>query len=84
MLMCLIDVMELHHVATVDIHGVFMQAYMKGETVHMKLEKKVVEIITKFDPKLYRNYFRTEKGKSVLYVELNTVLYGTLHTIMMF
>ena len=36
-LTCIIDDMEHQKFATVDIPGVFMQAYIEGETVHMKL-----------------------------------------------
>ena len=40
-LTCLIDAMDHQKVATVDIHGSFMQLDMEGETVHMKLEGKM-------------------------------------------
>ena len=30
-----------------------MQAYMEGETVHMKLEGKMVDLLTKLDPRIY-------------------------------
>ena len=53
-LMCLINAMEHQKVATVDITGVFMQSDMEGETVHMKLEGKITELLTKLDLKLYR------------------------------
>ena len=70
--------------ATVEIPGAFRQEDMKGETVHMKMEGMMVKILTKIDPKLYRKYIRTEKGKSVLYIELKNVLYGTLQEALLF
>ena len=49
-LTCLINAMEHQKVAMVDIPGAFMQADMKCETVHMKLEMKMAELLTKIDP----------------------------------
>ena len=47
-----------------------MQADMEGEIVHIKLEGKMAELLTKLDPKLYRKYATNEKGSTFLYVEL--------------
>ena len=47
-----------------------MQTDMEGETVHMKLEGKMAELLTKLNPKLYQKYVTNEKRKTVLYVEL--------------
>ena len=69
-LMCIINAMENCKVTTVYIPGSFMQADMEGETVHMKLEGKIAELLTKIDPKLYQKYVTNEKGRTVLYVEL--------------
>ena len=46
--------MEHSKVATVDIPGAFMQADTEGETVHIKLECKTADLLTKLDPKLYQ------------------------------
>ena len=40
--MCLIDAMDHCHVAIVDIPVAFMQADMKGDMVHMKMEGRMV------------------------------------------
>ena len=77
-LTCLINAMEHQKVATVDIPGAFMQAYMEGETVNMKLEGKMAELLTKIDPNQYRKYVTNERGITLLYVELNKALYSTL------
>ena len=55
-----------------------MQADMECEKVHMKMEGKMAEPLTKLDPKLYRKYVTNEKGITVLYVELEKALYGML------
>ena len=68
----------------VDTPGAFIQADMEGETVHMKLEGKMAELLTKLDPKLYRKYVTNEKGITILYVELEKGLYGTLQAALIF
>ena len=75
---CLIDAMEHQKLATVDIPGAFMQEDMEGETVHMKLEGKMTELLTNIDPKLYWKYVTNEEGGTVLYAELKKALCGTL------
>ena len=52
-LTCIIDAIEHCHVTTIAILGASTQAYMEGETVHMKMEGSMAEILTKLDPKLY-------------------------------
>ena len=83
LLSCVIDAKERCDVATVDIPGAFMQGD-QDETVHMRLEGTLAELLTKCDPKLYRQYVVTENNKLVLYVELIKVLYGTLHAAFIF
>ena len=70
MLTCVINAMEHRDVATVDVPCAFMQADMEGEEVNMKLEGKMVDLLAKLDPKLYRKYIIDEGGKQVLYVKL--------------
>jgi hypothetical protein len=56
-----------------------MQVDMKGEqTVHMKLEGKMAELMICIDSTLYRKYMQLENGQQVIYVELQKALYGTL------
>ena len=57
---------------------------MGVETVHMRLEGKMAELLTKPDPKLYRKYVTNEKGRAVLYVELKKSLYGMLQAAPLF
>ena len=84
LLTCLINATEHREVATVDIPVAFMQADMEGETVHMKLEGKMADLLTKLEPKLYQKYVTNEKGRTVLYVELEKSLYGTLEAALLF
>ena len=46
--------------------------------MHTKMEVKVVDILTKLNPKLYQKYVTTEKGRPVLYVVIKKFIYGTL------
>ena len=43
---------------------------MEGDTLHMKLEGKMAELLKKPDPTLNRKYVTNEKGRTVLNVEL--------------
>ena len=83
LLSCVIDAKEGRDVTTVDIPGAFMQGD-QDETVHMRLEGTLAELLTKCDPKLYRKYVVTENNKPVLYVELIKALYGTLRAALIF
>ena len=70
--------------ATINIPGEFMKVDGEGETVHMKLEGKMADLLTKLEPKLYRKYVTTKKGRMVLYVDLKESLYGTLQAAPLF
>ena len=83
LLSCVIDAKERRDVATVDIPGAFMQGN-QDETVHMRLEGTLAELLTKCDLKLYCQYVVTENNKPVLYVELIKALYGTLRAALIF
>ena len=60
-----------------------MQADMVGD-VHMKLEGKIADLLTKLEPDLYNKYIKTINGKSIIYVKLKKALYGTLQAAMLF
>ena len=59
LLTCLINYIEHRQVATVNIPSAFMQADMEDEMAPMKIEGKIVEILAKLPPKLYRKYIQT-------------------------
>ena len=83
LLSCVIDAKERRDVATVDILGAFMQGD-QDQTVHMRLEGALAELLTKCDPKLYPQYVVTENKKPLLYMELIKALYETLHATLIF
>ena len=76
--------MEKRDVATVDIPGAFMQSDMEGRDTYMKIEGKMVDILSKVDPSLYEEHTTTENGKKVLYVKLKKALYGTVQASLLF
>jgi hypothetical protein len=78
-----IDAKERRHVMTCDVPGAFMQVDV-DEVVHVKLEGPLAELLTKVDPKLYSKFLTKEKGKTVMYVQLQKALYGTLSAAMLF
>ena len=57
---------------------------MEGPGTHMKLEGKMVDILTRIDPQLYTKYVQKEKNKSVMYVKLQKSLYGTIQYALLF
>ena len=61
-----------------------MQSDMEGPETHMKVEGKMVNILTRIDPKLYTKYTVEEKGKLVIYVKLRKSLYGTIQAALLF
>ena len=57
---------------------------MEGETVHMKPEGEMTELLTKLDLKLYWKYVTNEKERALLYVDLEKSLYGTFQAALLF
>ena len=66
-----------------DIPGAFMQGE-QDESVHMKLEGTLAELLAKCDPTKYQPYLVIERGKPVLYIELVKALYGTIRAALIF
>jgi Reverse transcriptase (RNA-dependent DNA polymerase) len=79
----MIDARENRAVMTCDIPGAFMQADI-DETVHVKFEGEIADLLVKVDPKVYTPFLKYEYGKPVIYVELQKALYGTLQAAMLF
>jgi hypothetical protein len=71
----MIDAMEHHDIAALDIPGAFMQASIDAE-VHVKFDKEQVDLLCQVDPSLSK-YVTMEGSQSVLYTKLNKALYGT-------
>ena len=79
---CLIDTMEGREVMTCDIPRAFMQSEM-DELLHMKLEGEIVLLLIRLDPS-YKQFLTYQRGKPVIYTELNKALYGTLQAALLF
>lgn len=75
---------ENRDVASMDIPGAFMHIKMDGERVLVRFEGRMAELLAMIDPGLYRKHIIIERGKSVLYAELQKVLYGMLQASLKF
>jgi len=78
-----LDAHERRYVTTIDMPSAFMQVDMIGE-VHMKLEGKLADLLTKLEPDLYSKYSQTVNGTSIIYVKLRKALYGNLQSAILF
>ena len=58
--MCLIYDMKNCNMTAVDVPDSFLQADMEVNMVHMKKEGRTVEILTKFEPKIYQKHTQKE------------------------
>jgi hypothetical protein len=74
LLTILMDAYESRDVATADIAGAYLNAFMK-DYVLMKFTGESVDILCTLNPK-YRKFVVIEKGIKVLYVRLIKALYG--------
>ena len=83
LLTSVIDAKQWREVITVDILGAFMQGE-QDETIHIKLEGTLAELLAKCDLTKYQPYLVIENGKPVLYVELVKALYGTIRAALIF
>jgi hypothetical protein len=83
MISCTIDAHEKRDVAIIDVPGAFMQADM-DDTVYMRIEGKMAELLVALDPNYYNQYAEIHNGKMILYVLLQKALYGTLKAALLF
>ena len=74
LLTIIIDAYESRDVATADIAGAYLKAYMK-DFVLMKFTGESVNILCKMDPK-YKEFVVKEGNSLVLYVRLIKAIYG--------
>ena len=72
----LIDAWERRDVATADVVGAYLNAYMR-DFVIVKLVGDEVDIICKLNPE-YKKYVVYENGKKTLYLQLIKALYGCI------
>ncbi len=74
----LVDVKEGRDVAVTDIKGAYLNARMK-DVVYMKITGPEVDLFCQIDPSL-KVFVTYEKGKKVLYVQLDKALYGCVQS----
>lgn len=84
LLIATIAAREKRKVDTVDVPGAYLQTDLSDETVIVKFEGKMAELLEMIDPKMYRSHVKIERGKKVLYAELAKVLYGILRGALLF
>ena len=73
----LMDAMEGHEVAVVDIPGAFMQVDM-DVGAYMQIDGTMAELMLEINEDLYQPYVIKESNKLVIHVELLIVLCGTV------
>ncbi len=78
-----IDAKKSRKVVMVDIPGAFLHADNKDNVI-MKLVGTLAELMVKTNPKLYQQYVILEKGRSVLYLQLQKALYGMMKSALLF
>ncbi len=78
-----IDARENREVVTINIPGAFLHATNKDYFV-MQMNGTLAKLMVKTDPKLYRKYLVDKKGKKVLYLRLQKVLYGMMKSALLF
>jgi len=78
-----IDAKKSRKVVTIDIPAAFLHADNEDYVI-MKMFGMLAELIVKTNPKLYRQYVILEKGKSMLYLQLQKALYGMMKSALLF
>jgi hypothetical protein len=76
-------VKENREVVTINIPGAFLHADNEDYVI-MKMVGTLVELMVKTNPKMYRQYVVLEKGRSVLYLQLQKGLYGMMKSALLF
>ncbi len=78
-----IDKRWSREVVTIYIPRAFLPAKNKDYIV-MQMNGTLAKLMAKMDPKLYRKYLVNKKGKKVLYLCLQNVLYGMMKRALLF
>ena len=79
---CLIDAKEGQDIAACDVPGAFMHADI-DKVVNLRLNGEIADLLLKVDPS-YSKYVTKERGKTIIFAELNKALYGTLQAALLF
>ncbi len=84
MITATIDAHERHDVTTIDIPGVFLNAYNDKETF-MLLKGRLAKLMVQVDRNLYQKYIIYDKNnQALLYVKLSKAIYGLLKSALLF
>ena len=76
-----IDTFENRDVAPVDLPGAFLHKGVdpNDDIVYMVLHGELATLMVKVNPMMYQKYVISDKkGRTLLYVELQRAVYGTL------
>ena len=79
-----IEVHKNQEVAIIDIPNAVVQMPHEGETVFMKVQGELANILLETCPELYKDYVVYENRTPVLYLELLKALYGLLGSSLLF
>ncbi len=74
---------ESRKVVPIDIPEAFLHTN-NDDYVIMKMVGMLAELMAKTNPRLYRQYIVQEKGRSLLYLQLQKVLYGMMKSALFF
>ena len=75
----MIDVTEVHDVATSDIPGAFLKNYHDKVDIHIKIEGWVVTLLEYIGLAYYKYFiYMNRRGRKLLYAEAQKAIYGTL------
>ena len=78
-----IDAKESRKVRTIGIPETILHADNEDYVI-MKMVGTLAELMVNTYPKLYWQYVILEKGKSMLYLQLQKALYGTMKSALLF
>jgi hypothetical protein len=78
-----IDARENRDILMIDIPGAFLHAKNKDYVV-MQMNGTLAKLMAKTDPTLYKKYLVDKKGKKMLYLCLQKVLYGMMKSALLF
>ena len=92
MLSCSIDTCQRRDVASMDLPGVFLQAYLRKHSMEnnmkeviMCLKGNLADLVVMVKPNLYHKYLTNEKKVTdMLYVTIKKSLYGLLSSAIVF
>jgi hypothetical protein len=78
-----IDAKETREVVTINIPGAFLHVDNEDYVI-MKMVGTLAQLMVKTNPKMYRQHVVLEKGRSVLYLQLQKALYGMMKSALLF